>query len=221
MAQADSHDITKLSDALTRGDVDGALQAIGLAGAPGAVELSRASGRLASGPYAGQGFAPAVEPNEPTAASRPQGEGLTRRTIMNMIVGSAAIASAAAVRPAKAALAATESDPIFALIDAHKHAQAKLKAAEAVHGAAERELQARGAKCDSPETERAMDEAYDFAVETLDEAVETVPTTMAGVLALLQLQRDLWEMNHGLVDENHLSFICESVETALQNLQAA
>jgi hypothetical protein len=44
---------------------------------------------------------------------------------------------------------------------------------------------------------------------------------MAGVMALLQLQRDLWEMNHGLVDSEHLSFICESVETALQGLQAA
>jgi hypothetical protein len=53
------------------------------------------------------------------------------------------------------------------------------------------------------------------------EAVETVPTTMAGVMALLQLQRDLWEMNIGLVDGDHFSHICESVESALQDIQAA
>lgn len=69
-------------------------------------------------------------------------------------------------------------------------------------------------------SEAIVGEAYDAAVATLDEAVECVPMTMGGVMALLQLQRDLWEMNWGLVDRGHLSFICESVESALQNLQA-
>jgi hypothetical protein len=54
-----------------------------------------------------------------------------------------------------------------------------------------------------------------------DAAVETVPATRAGVMALLKLQRDLWEFDVDLFDKGHCSLICESVETALQNLQAA
>jgi hypothetical protein len=70
-------------------------------------------------------------------------------------------------------------------------------------------------------TELAMNEAYEAAIETLDAAVETVPTTMAGLMALLELQRDLWELNDDVFDRGHLSFICESVESALKNLQTA
>jgi hypothetical protein len=197
-----------------------------------------------------------------------------RRTLM--IVGSAAIASVTAGRSAKAALAASEPDRVVALIEAHKLAQANLRAAEAASSAVDRDLQSGGLLFPkvnslgrtspdgviSPHTcgdhedidffcpkdmwpeenarehaelealirerdavqipaQTAMNEAYDTAVATLDEAVENVPTTMEGVMALLKLQRDLWEMNTGLVDSNHLSFICESVESALLNLRAA
>src|ERR1700733_15851486 len=64
-----------------------------------------------------------------------------RRTLMNvMIVGAAAIASVTAGRSAKAALAASEPAPVVALIEAHKLAQANLRAAEAVSSAVDRDL---------------------------------------------------------------------------------
>jgi len=119
-----------------------------------------------------------------------------------------------------AASAAPGDDPIFALIDAHKLAQAQLKAAEAAHGAAERDFQAPGLLFpEGSPSEQAMDEAYQAALETLDIAV--VPATVAGVMALLELQRDLWEFDVDLFDKGHCSLICESIETALQNLQTA
>jgi hypothetical protein len=197
---------------------------------------------------------------------------------MNMFASTAVgVALPATAFASKATLTAPEKDPIFALIDAHKLAQTKLRAAEATHAAAEKDMQARGLlfpKVSSPgknfprfgmvdphtcsdheqidyycpvdiwpdenarehagldamiaqrdavcgPTEQAMDGAYDAALETLDTAVETVPTTMAGVMALLEFQRDLWELNNDMFDRGHVSFICESVETALQNLRTA
>ena len=71
--------------------------------------------------------------------------------------------------------------------------------------------------------QKAMDAAWDAEREALETLVQTVPTTMPGVMAMLKFQRDCDE-SVGL-DEMfepwHLSFICESVETALLNLQVA
>jgi hypothetical protein len=69
--------------------------------------------------------------------------------------------------------------------------------------------------------EEAMNAAWDAEREVLETLVQTVPTTMPGVMAMLKFQRDC-DGNVGLemFEPWHLSFLCESVETALLNLQS-
>ena len=69
--------------------------------------------------------------------------------------------------------------------------------------------------------EEAMNAAWDAEREVLETLVQTVPTTMPGVMAMLKFQRDSDErVGLEMFELWHLSFICESVETALLNLQS-
>jgi hypothetical protein len=43
---------------------------------------------------------------------------------------------------------------------------------------------------------------------------------MPGVMALLKWHRDLWEIAPQSLEAEHLSYLCESAETALLNLQS-
>src|SRR6266403_2580584 len=76
--------------------------------------------------------------------STPMPAEATRRRFLSQAAGIAAGGAVLALATIPPALAAAAADPIFALIDAHKLAQAKLKTAEAAHAAVERDLQARG-----------------------------------------------------------------------------
>jgi hypothetical protein len=100
---------------------------------------------------------------------------------------------------------AIEDSNVFANITAAESAFAKLKAAEA-----------RCAQAETDASVTKMDRAYSTTLEALDVAVATVPTSMRGVMALLKLQRDLSRLNWMIVEKEHLSDICESVETALR-----
>jgi hypothetical protein len=69
-------------------------------------------------------------------------------------------------------------------------------------------------------SQEAMDATWEAERVALEELVETVPTTMPGVMALLKWHRDLWEIDPQSLEAEHLSYLCESVETALLNLQS-
>jgi len=86
------------------------------------------------------------------------------------------------------------------------------------HGALEAAISRRDALLIP--SEEATDEAWEAERDALEELVETVPTTMPGVMALLKWHRDLWEIDPQSIEAGHLSYVCESVETALLNLQS-
>jgi hypothetical protein len=69
-------------------------------------------------------------------------------------------------------------------------------------------------------SQEAMDATWEAERVALEELVETVPTTMPGVMALLKWHRDLWEIAPQSLEAEHLSYLCESAETALLNLQS-
>jgi hypothetical protein len=66
----------------------------------------------------------------------------------------------------------------------------------------------------------AMDDAWIAEREVLEELVETVPTTIAGVLAMLKFLREYWEGDGDFMDADMAANLGESVETALLNLQS-
>ena len=92
------------------------------------------------------------------------------------------------------------TDPIFAAIEAHKAACAGLRAACDRIAVFERELQANGRlqRESRPEDERrqgeeieaALDRAHDAETDAACVLVSGLPTTMAGVMALLRYAID-------------------------------
>ena len=66
--------------------------------------------------------------------------------------------------------------------------------------------------------ETAMDDACSALDETIWELVNTVPTTLAGVLALLKVQRD-YSDGMGCLESDVAAALMSSVETALLDLQ--
>ena len=67
--------------------------------------------------------------------------------------------------------------------------------------------------------EKALDCAYDLEFEPLEDLLETVPTTLKGVLALLAYQGD--ELSEaGLGTEENLERLCMSIRAALDALAA-
>jgi hypothetical protein len=113
---------------------------------------------------------------------------------MNMLV-STAIAGTAVP-----AVAAEINDPIFAAIEAHKATRTGLTAAVDRHAQFERELQVNGRletakrledeRRQGEEIEAAIDLAYDAETDAACVLVSDLPTTMAGVLALLRYAVD-------------------------------
>lgn len=107
----------------------------------------------------------------------------TRRGFLST---AAALAASAAVTAPSAAI---EADPIFAAIEVHKAATVALLGISDQHVALERAgLRGRlGAKHDSDlaECEARMDAAFDVQTDAAC-ALISAPTTMAGVIALLQ-----------------------------------
>jgi hypothetical protein len=108
--------------------------------------------------------------------------------------GAATVAGAAILATPVSAHVATGPDPIFAAIDAHQTARAVVYAAVDAVSAAEKDLTGRGlrpsqerGKCPSlDECEATLSEAFDAETNAACAILNTPPTTMAGVLALLQ-----------------------------------
>jgi hypothetical protein len=115
---------------------------------------------------------------------------------MNMIAGTAIAGTAIASRPAAAA-----DDPIFKLIEAHKAAVAARDFALSVHTKLENELPRDKRRSsiyvgeenifddDDPrwiDAERGISRAWDAETDAAVVIVNVRPTTMAGVIALLQ-----------------------------------
>ena len=105
----------------------------------------------------------------------------TRRSFLSTAAGIAAGSAAIALASPSARAA---DDPVFALIEAHKAAEAALEAAirnsESARAAARRELLDTDtvAGFDS-----LVDAAHEVEMSALDDLVEAVPATLAGVIA--------------------------------------
>jgi hypothetical protein len=99
MAQATEHNITKLSAALDCRDVDAVPEAVGIVGAPGAVQLSPRS-IDSSQADACQGSAAVREPITGSVDySSRAGGSVNRRSLMNMLVSTAIAGAALCVPP--------------------------------------------------------------------------------------------------------------------------
>ena len=68
--------------------------------------------------------------------------------------------------------------------------------------------------------EEARDTAWDAEREALGELVQTVPTTMSGVMAMLQFHRE-WLDGDDALDVDCLSCLVESIHRALEEMQSA
>jgi hypothetical protein len=68
--------------------------------------------------------------------------------------------------------------------------------------------------------QEAMDDAWDIERQVVEDLVQTVPTTIAGVLAMLKFQRDYSEDGECL-DSDIAASLMGSVETGLLTLQEA
>jgi hypothetical protein len=67
--------------------------------------------------------------------------------------------------------------------------------------------------------EEAMDRAWDAEIRAIADLVETSPTTLKGVMALLAYEQDeLWEHRRDMVVAGHLDVLCCSIRTALEAL---
>jgi hypothetical protein len=137
-------------------------------------------------------------------------------------------------------------DPIFAAIEAHKAACVTMLKTLAVHSALDRELPAD--KCQSSvtawgetivvtddprwiECERAVMRSYDYETDAACSLVSIVPTTMAGVVALLQYANsadtdgEAWprelQSDDGSKSRSWHYFLIETVSAALTDLVSA
>lgn len=104
---------------------------------------------------------------------------------------AALVVSAAVAAPA--AVAALQSDPVFAAIDAHKAARVVMIAAVDAVSARENALVAEGKRWNQPERdaklqecESALSEKFEAETDAACVLVSAPPATMAGVIALLQ-----------------------------------
>jgi hypothetical protein len=84
------------------------------------------------------------------------------------------------------------------------------------------ELSAAEARRDARITplEQAKDAAWDAEREALGELVVTVPTTMPGVMAMLEFHRG-WLGRDDEIEVEYLSCLVESVQQALEEMQTA
>jgi hypothetical protein len=191
---------------------------------------------------------------------------------MNSLVALPIVAALPVAMAPVPALASSDADPVFDLIEQHKEARRALREAEAAHSLAEREMAdgtlfPRTVSIGNPYSglprpvstshadidtytpadlfpqdnkreheemaaaialrdaritplEEAMDDAAIAEREIVEELVETVPTTIAGVLAMLKFQRDYSE-GRDFLDEDLAASLMESVETGLLSLQKA
>jgi hypothetical protein len=110
---------------------------------------------------------------------------MSKLTSRRAILAGAASVPVLVALPA-AALASTEPDPVFAAIDAHR--EVLLRAMAAARHCSNLAVRDQGKK--------AADAAQDFACAAEDDAqwelANVVPTTFAGVLALLSYLNDLY-----------------------------
>jgi hypothetical protein len=73
-----------------------------------------------------------------------------------------------------------------------------------------------------PPAQEAMDAAWAAERLALDRVIETVPTTMPGVMALLRVRRELWDAGgDDRIDAWTANTVCETVEKALLKLLAS
>jgi hypothetical protein len=127
----------------------------------------------------------------------------TRRDFLSQAAAVAA-GGVLAVSPALAS-----RDPVFALIDAHKAAEAALEAT--LHDNSR--LEGAAKKYDDS---LAM-AAHDAEQEALNELVETVPTTLQGVIASLHYLGEEIDHGYGRITDDEiqplLANLCEALRT--------
>ncbi|MDA9396401.1 hypothetical protein WN73_38480 [Bradyrhizobium sp. CCBAU 45394] len=114
----------------------------------------------------------------------------SRRTFL----ATAGIAAASCATSAKAVgTLASEPDPVFQAIEAHKRAREGVKAAADSHCLLEREIVGAGIRLSEARandqrieaSEDAMSRAFDVETDAACDILNIMPTTPAGVLALL------------------------------------
>jgi hypothetical protein len=70
------------------------------------------------------------------------------------------------------------------------------------------------------DAERIRQDAADPSFEALADLVETVPTTMAGVFALIEWQREAIGLDSQALHTGHYSIMCDTIAEALRRLTA-
>jgi hypothetical protein len=161
--------------------------------------------------------------------------------MMNMLVGTAIAGTAIASRPAIAA-----SDPIFAAIDAHRATVAARNLSIDVHCELEGELpkdkrqsnidawEEKIVATDDPrwiDSERSVNRAWDAEEDAAVAILHVRPTTLAGVIALLEYANEAdtdgetWPVDldseDGTINRNWHYFLIESLAETLSTLAAA
>jgi hypothetical protein len=226
MARATDQDITKLTAALDRRDVDGALEAVGIRREPSDSKMTHES------------------PNDEHRGRST----LSRRTAMTLFATAAAGASPVAALSSMPSAAAKAPDPIFALITAHKQAIKALDANCLQEGHLEETVPAerRKSNCwgwkltivetDDPRWIAAIRESNELSRRTDEIAAEmvSVDLSVAGAAALLQYAIEHTEAGYvwpdNLADEDAPAdakdsgwfyFLHRNLLSSLENLAAA
>jgi hypothetical protein len=70
------------------------------------------------------------------------------------------------------------------------------------------------------DSERVRQDASEPRFDALADLVETVPTTMAGVLALIEWQRDTIDLDGQALHTGHYSILCDTIGDALCRLRS-
>uniref|UniRef100_UPI001BD07143 hypothetical protein n=1 Tax=Bradyrhizobium sp. dw_411 TaxID=2720082 RepID=UPI001BD07143 len=70
------------------------------------------------------------------------------------------------------------------------------------------------------DAERVRQDASEPRFDALADLVETVPTTMAGVFALIEWQRDTIDLDGQALHTRHYSILCDTIGDALRRLRS-
>ena len=118
----------------------------------------------------------------------------------------AGIAAAPVLAAPALALSSAGPDPIFALIERHKACNAAFSSVLREPGQ------------DRDEWRRREDEASDVERDACGEMVATVPTTLAGLLALLRYVEHEHARGETLLDESELEELLSAAVSALERI---
>jgi hypothetical protein len=132
----------------------------------------------------------------------------TRRRFLSQTAGIAAGGAAIALA-APPARAATVSDPIFGLIEAHKRTAAALDIATA-------EVM-RADELNEPHDDDLMDGPTDDDNAALAKLLEATPTTLAGIIAWVAYLKEAASRDPWRVDENFVFPLLSGLATAFKS----